>query len=92
VPHNSPESIISRRAVNHNGRISPYWAADDALCGTARFLIERGEYRRGEAWGYEVKLPVAGASSRGGGTDGAQAHPLNSPRQESPSTLNCALC
>ena len=42
---------------NHNGRISPYGAPDDALGGTARFLIERGKYRRGEAWGYEVKAP-----------------------------------
>jgi membrane-bound lytic murein transglycosylase B len=42
---------------NHNGRISPYGAPDDALGGTARFLIERGKYRRGEAWGCEVKLP-----------------------------------
>ena len=42
---------------NHNGRISPYGPPDDALGGTARFLIERGKYRRGEAWGYEVKAP-----------------------------------
>jgi membrane-bound lytic murein transglycosylase B len=42
---------------DHNGRISPYGAPDDALAGTARFLIERGKYRRGEAWGCEVTLP-----------------------------------
>jgi membrane-bound lytic murein transglycosylase B len=42
---------------DHNGRISPYGAPDDALAGTARFLIERGKYRRGEAWGCEVALP-----------------------------------
>jgi len=42
---------------DHNGRISPYGAPDDALAGTARFLIERGKYRRGEAWGCEVVLP-----------------------------------
>jgi membrane-bound lytic murein transglycosylase B len=42
---------------NHDGRISPYGAPDDALAGTARFLVERGHYRRGEAWGCEVQLP-----------------------------------
>src|SRR5712671_3510528 len=42
---------------DHNGRISPYGAPDDALAGTARFLIDRGKYRRGEAWGCEVTLP-----------------------------------
>ena len=47
---------------DHNGRISPYGAPDDALGGTARFLVERGNYRRGEAWGYEVSPP----NGRGG--------------------------
>jgi membrane-bound lytic murein transglycosylase B len=42
---------------NHNGRISPYGAPDDALGGTARFLVDRGKYRHGEAWGCEVPLP-----------------------------------
>ena len=42
---------------DHNHRISPYGAPDDALAGTARFLVERGKYRRGEAWGCEVTLP-----------------------------------
>jgi membrane-bound lytic murein transglycosylase B len=42
---------------DHNGRISPYGPPDDALAGTARFLVERGKYRRGEAWGCEVTLP-----------------------------------
>jgi lytic murein transglycosylase len=42
---------------DRNGRISPYGAPDDALAGTARFLIDRGKYRRGEAWGCEVTLP-----------------------------------
>jgi membrane-bound lytic murein transglycosylase B len=44
---------------DHNGRISPFGAPDDALAGTARFLIERGHYRPGEAWGCEVRLPAA---------------------------------
>jgi lytic murein transglycosylase len=42
---------------DHDGRISPFGKPDDALAGTARFLVERGNYRRGEAWGCEVKLP-----------------------------------
>lgn len=42
---------------DHDGHISPYGAPDDALAGTAHFLVERGHYRRGEAWGYEVRLP-----------------------------------
>ncbi len=42
---------------NHDGRISPFGAPDDALGGTARFLVERGHYRHGEAWGYEVTAP-----------------------------------
>jgi membrane-bound lytic murein transglycosylase B len=42
---------------DHDGRISPYGPPDDALAGTARFLVERGRYRRGEAWGCEVTLP-----------------------------------
>jgi membrane-bound lytic murein transglycosylase B len=44
---------------NGDGRISPYGPPDDALAGTARFLVERGKYRRGEAWGCEVRLPHA---------------------------------
>jgi membrane-bound lytic murein transglycosylase B len=42
---------------NHDGRISPFGPPDDALAGTARFLIERGKYRRGEGWGCEVTVP-----------------------------------
>ena len=39
---------------DRDGRISPFGKPDDALAGTARYLIERGKYRRGEAWGCEV--------------------------------------
>lgn len=42
---------------DHDGRISPFGKPDDALAGTARYLVARGGYRRGEAWGYEVTLP-----------------------------------
>src|ERR1700681_334509 len=50
---------------DRNGRISPYGAPDDALAGTARYLIERGRYRRGEAWGCEVGLPQGCGADRG---------------------------
>ena len=39
------------------GRPSPFGKPDDALAGTAHFLVERGKYQRGAPWGYEVKLP-----------------------------------
>jgi len=42
---------------DHDGHISPFGKPDDALAGTARFLVERGGYRRGEAWGHEVMMP-----------------------------------
>lgn len=52
---------------NGNGRISPFGPPDDALAGTARYLVKRGGYRRGERWGYEVTLPD-GVSPRKRGT------------------------
>src|SRR5581483_1235037 len=42
---------------NHDGRIYPFGHPDDAFAGTAHYLVERGKYRRGEAWGCEAKLP-----------------------------------
>jgi peptidoglycan lytic transglycosylase B len=42
-----------------DGKISPYGSPDDALATTARFFVERGGYRRGEHWGYEVRMPRA---------------------------------
>ena len=45
-----------------DGKISPFGAPDDALGSTARYLVERGQYRRGEHWGFEVRMP-AGASA-----------------------------
>jgi len=41
-----------------DGRISPFGPPDDALAGTAQYLLRRGKYRRGEGWGYEVRLPA----------------------------------
>ncbi len=41
-----------------DGRVSPYGKPDDALAGTAQYLQKRGGWRRGEAWGYEVRVPA----------------------------------
>jgi lytic murein transglycosylase len=49
---------------DHDGRISPFGKPDDSLAGTARYLVARGGYRRGEAWGYEVTPPGSLAQGR----------------------------
>jgi lytic murein transglycosylase len=43
---------------DRDGRASPFGKPDDAFAGTARYLVERGNYRRGESWGCEVKVPA----------------------------------
>ncbi len=40
-----------------DGRVSPFGKPDDALGSTAKYLVQRGKYRHGEHWGYEVRLP-----------------------------------
>jgi lytic murein transglycosylase len=47
---------------DHDGRVSPFGKPDDALGSTARYLVNRGKYHRGEHWGYEVR----GAGSSNG--------------------------
>jgi lytic murein transglycosylase len=47
---------------DRDGRVSPFGKPDDALASTARYLLERGRYRKGERWGYEVR----GAGSKSG--------------------------
>jgi len=47
-----------------DGRINPFGKPDDALAGTARYLVERGKYRPGQHWGYEVR-GASGASGQG---------------------------
>jgi membrane-bound lytic murein transglycosylase B len=49
-----------------DGKISPFGPPDDALGSTARYFVERGKYRRGEHWGYEVRAPAktGGKASR----------------------------
>ena len=57
-----------------DGHVSPFGKPDDALASSARYLINRGKYRRNEHWGYEVKTsggPVSGSRSlreMGGGS------------------------
>ena len=46
---------------DHDGRASPFGKPDDLFAGTARYLVERGKYRRGEAWGCEVTLAASHA-------------------------------
>jgi len=46
---------------DRDGRITPFGKPDDSLAGTARYLVEREEYRRGEAWGCEVALAAGHA-------------------------------
>ncbi|WP_315772182.1 MULTISPECIES: lytic murein transglycosylase [unclassified Bradyrhizobium] len=38
-----------------DGKINPFGRPDDALGSTARYLVNRGKYHRGEHWGYEVR-------------------------------------
>jgi membrane-bound lytic murein transglycosylase B len=54
-----------------DGKISPFGKPDDALGSTARFLIDRGKYHRGEHWGHEVR--GTSATSRGSRTYAAWA-------------------
>src|SRR3954451_4642609 len=56
---------------DHDGRVSPFGKPDDALGSSARFLVTRGKYHRGEHWGYEVRVP--GAASSGNRTYAAWA-------------------
>lgn len=42
---------------DRDGRISPFGPPNDALAGSCRYLLQRGNYRAGEAWGCEARLP-----------------------------------
>ena len=46
-----------------DGRVSPFGKPDDALGSSARFLVNRGKYRREEHWGYEIS-GTSGTSSK----------------------------
>ncbi len=47
-----------------DGKVSPFGKPDDALGASAKFLVNRGKYHRGEHWGYEVRAPGGGSGSR----------------------------
>src|SRR5438552_4916322 len=47
-----------------DGKVSPFGKPDDALGSTAKYLVNRGKYHRGEHWGYEVR-GTSGASGGG---------------------------
>lgn len=47
-----------------DGRASPFGKPDDALAGTCKYLLQRGRYRRGEPWGYEVRATSAANGTR----------------------------
>jgi hypothetical protein len=66
---------------NKDGRISPFGKPDEAFAGTARYLVERGNYRRGEAWGCEVKLP-AGMKHHSGTRTYAKWHDMGVRRAD----------
>jgi membrane-bound lytic murein transglycosylase B len=51
---------------NGDGRVSPFGLPDDAFAGTAQYLLKRGKYRRGEGWGYEVRLPAGMTAAASG--------------------------
>ena len=43
-----------------DGRVNPFGKPNDALAGTCRYLLQRGRYRKGEPWGYEVRGQPSG--------------------------------
>lgn len=47
-----------------DGRASPFGKPDDALAGTCKYLLQRGRYRRGEPWGYEVRATNSANGTR----------------------------
>jgi lytic murein transglycosylase len=47
-----------------DGKVSPFGKPDDALATSAKYLLERGKYRAGEHWGYEVRADRAAKGSR----------------------------
>jgi membrane-bound lytic murein transglycosylase B len=44
-----------------DGKVNPLDKPDDALGSSAKYLVNRGKYRRGEHWGYEVRAGGRGS-------------------------------
>ena len=51
---------------DRDGKVSPFGKPDDALGSTAKYLVNRGKWHRGEHWGYEVR--------GGGGASGSRTY------------------
>ena len=49
---------------DRDGRVSPFGRPDDALGSSARYLVNRGKYKRDQHWGYEVRAPGAPSGNR----------------------------
>jgi membrane-bound lytic murein transglycosylase B len=64
---------------DHDGRANPFGNPADSFAGTARYLVERGHYRRGEAWGCEV---ISGGRASGGWRTYAQWQALGVERAD----------
>ncbi len=64
---------------DRDGRANPFGNPADAMAGTARYLVERGHYRRGEAWGCEV---ITRGRTSGGWRTYAQWHALGVKRAD----------
>ena len=47
-----------------DGRVNPFGKPDDALGSSARYLVNRGKYRRDEHWGYEVHGATSGSGNK----------------------------
>jgi lytic murein transglycosylase len=56
-----------------DGRVSPFGKPDDALGSSARYLVNRGDYQRGEHWGYEVNIGKSGKKGNHSYADWAAA-------------------
>jgi membrane-bound lytic murein transglycosylase B len=67
---------------DHDGRITPFGKPDDSFAGTAHYLVARGNYRRGEAWGCEVALPQGGKLAEGRWRTYAEWHALGVKRAD----------
>jgi lytic murein transglycosylase len=68
-----------------DGRVSPFGSPADALASTARYLVRRGNYRRGERWGFEVKGGSGGRSRtyaewQAAGVSRANGEPFPTPK------------
>ena len=79
-----------------DGKVNPLDKPDDALGSSARYLVNRGKYRRGEHWGYEVRAGGRGSDETSRSYEAWQALGLSrartasrSPIRNSPRSCGC---